>query len=41
MEFLIFNVTGNLAFDYFFSLIVNLGVFVWVLSVIGSFFKDR
>lgn len=31
---IIYDVTGNLAFDYFFSLNMNIGLIVWGFTVV-------
>jgi len=37
---IVYSFTGNLAFDYFFSLNLNIGFFIWGLISILKLLKD-
>jgi len=37
---ILYSITGNLAFDYFFSINLNLGLLIWGLMVVIKLLKN-
>jgi len=37
---IIYEITGQLAFDYFFSLNLNIGLIIWTFTSVLQFLKD-